>query len=176
MAYIKKSTVICVIFLALYNMCLTVEAFNRCYGQYYCTSSFFKYCCKRKSSSGNICRSDCVGQPCDSDSDCAREECCDSDKDECKPKGECDATPGWLIAVIVISVCTGLIITVVVVVCRCCCAASRRRPAHAGVIMTQPATTGSTVLANQQENHVQEAQVMHFHNPVPPYPNQHPAY
>ena len=175
MAFIRKSSVFCVVFLSLYVF-TQVKAFNQCINDYQCTG-FGQYCCDRKYPEDNVCRSNCIDETCILDSDCAPGECCDSD-DKCK--SDCNVfkgLAGWIVAIIIISVIVTVVIPIAVVVfCCCCAAASARRPAHGGVVVTQPATTGTTVLATQQQQQLypaQQGQPMYFQNPQP-YPNQPP--
>ncbi|CAB3996408.1 Hypothetical predicted protein [Paramuricea clavata] len=177
MTYIKKGTVICVIFLVLWGVSSLVEAYDRCYSRSRCTSRYrsYKYCCKSKSSSYNTCRDSCVGSSCNSDTDCAAGECCDSSTDKCKT-GHCNVSDGWIIAGIVIGVAVVAAVPSGIVFCCCRAARASRRPAHGGaVVMAQPATTGTTVLQTQQQNPVKQGQPMQFQNPQP-YPNQPPPY
>ena len=77
MACIKKNTVL---FLALYAVFCHVEAFNQCDSDSDCSWWSRPYCCERKYPEDSVCRSSCVGESCDYDSDCAPgESCCDSD-------------------------------------------------------------------------------------------------
>ena len=202
MAFIRKITVFCVIFLTLH---LSIQVFGRC--NYDSDCGFLQYCCERKFPQDNICLSDCIGESCILHSDCAPgESCCDAtDKCDttcvgkscssnydcatgecCDSDGECSlgdcGLAGWIVAVIVISILIIVVIPIGVVVFCCCCvagaAASARRPAHGGVLVTQPATTGTTVLATQQQQQLypaQQGQPMYFQNPQP-YPNQPPPY
>ena len=127
--------------------------------------------------SDDRCATTCIGKSCTFDNDCATGECCDSDG-KCKTDN-CDLLAGWIIAVIVIGIIVVVVIPLAVFVfCRFCDAggaASWRRPARGGVIVTQPATTGTTVVATQQQHPVQQGQPMYFQNPQP-YPNQPPPY
>ena len=175
MAFIRKSSVFCVVFLSLYVF-TQVKAFNQCTYDFQCTG-FGQYCCDRKFPENNVCRSNCIDETCILDSDCAPGECCDSD-DKCK--SDCnEGLAGWIVGVIVISVMVTVVIPIAFVVfCCCCAAASARRPAHGGVVVTQPATTGTTVLATQQQQQLypaQQGQPMYFQNHQP-YPNQPPPY
>ncbi len=80
MARIRKTTVFCVIFLALYATFSQVEASNECYSDYDCSG--LQYCCDRKYED-NVCRYSCVSESCRRDSNCAPgESCCYSD-DKC---------------------------------------------------------------------------------------------
>ena len=204
MASIRKTTVFCITFLALYIL-TDVKAFSECYSQKDC--GYGQYCCERRYPESNVCRSDCIGESCILNSDCAPgESCCDgTDKcaiscvgesctyngdcatgECCDSDGKCDSEcslAGWIVAVIVISIIVVVVIPIGVVVFCCCCAAgaaaSARRPAHGGVVVTQPTTTGTTVLATQQQQHqyapAQQGQPMYFQNSQP-YPNQPPPY
>ena len=178
MACIRKATVFCVLFLALYVF-IQVKA-NECTFDSQC---LFGYCCERKSPEDNICRSNCLDESCNFSSDCAPGECCDTD-DKCK--SDCnvlEGLAGWIVAVIVISIIVVVVIPIGVVVFCCCCAAgaaaSARRPAHGGVVVTQPVTTGNTtVIASQQQQQVypaQQGQPMYPQNPQP-YAGQPPPY
>ena len=177
MACIRKATVFCVLFLALYVF-IQVKARDQCSSDSGC--SFGRYCCDRKYPEYNICRSNCLDESCFLDSDCATGECCDTD-DKCK--SDCNVLKGlagWIVAVIVISIIVVVVIPIGVVVCCCCCAAaSARRPAHGGVVVTQPVTTGNTtVIASQQQQQVypaQQGQPMYPQNPQP-YAGQPPPY
>ena len=203
MACITKTTLFCVIFLALYVF-THVKAFT-CYSN---TCGYGQYCCNRRYPESDVCRSDCIGESCILDSDCgpgesccggtdkcaiscvgesctyngdcATGECCDSDD------GKCDSVcslAGWIVAVIVISIIVVVVIPIGVVVFCCCCAAgaasSWRRPAHGGVVVTQPVTTGNTtVIASQQQQQVypaQQGQPMYPQNPQS-YAGQPPPY
>ena len=200
MAFIRKTSVFCVIFLTL-RVYVQVKAFDQCTYDSQC--AFLKYCCKRRFLD-SICRFNCIGESCIQHSDCAPgESCCDAtDKcatscvgescsssydcatgECCDSDGECSSgvcgLAGWIVAVIVISVLVVIVIPAGVVVFCCCCAAgaaaSARRPAHGGVVVTQPATTGTIVLATQQQQQLYPAQPMYSQNPQP-YPNQPPPY
>ena len=173
MAWVRKTIVFCVIFLAVYAVFSEVEAYDECSYDYQCTSSFRKYCCKRKFPEDNVCRSNCIYESCILDSDCAPGECCDSD-DKCTT-GDCiRGLAGWIVAVIVISVIVVIAIPIAVVVFCCCCAAAAAsgRPARGGVVVTQPATTGVAVVSSQQQQQqqypAQPGQPMYYQ----PYPNQ----
>ncbi len=188
MACIRKTTVFCVIFLALNAVFSQVEAFDECTDDYQCSS--LKYCCDGRYYGDNVCQSSCIGRSCSVNSDCAPgESCCDAD-DKCATtcvgkyctydgdcaSGECcdsdyecktdcyviTGLAGWIVAVIVISVIVVIVIPIAIVVFCCCCAAgaaaSSRRPAHGGVIVAQPATTGTTVIASQQQQQLYPAQ------------------
>ncbi len=183
MACIKGTTVYWAIFLTLYGAVFSqVEAYNQCYSDSGCSGLFTQYCCERKYED-NVCRYSCVGQSCNFNSDCAPDECCDSD-DTCTT-ADCDVIKGlagWIVAVIVISIIVVIVIPIAVVVFCCCCAAgaaaSSRRPAHGGVIVAQPATTGTTVIASQQQQQLypaQQGQPMYFQNPQQ-YSNQPPPH
>ena len=180
MACIKKTTGFCVLFLALYAVFSQVEA-KECYSNSGCTGSIFtQYCCKRKYRS-NVCSSNCLGESCTFNTDCATGECCNSD-DKCATYCyaiEVEGLAGWIVAVIVISVIVVIVIPVAVVMFCCCCAAgaasASTHPAHGGVVVTQPTTTGTTVFATQQQFAAQQGQPMYFQNPQP-YPNQPPPY
>ena len=165
MACIRMSTVI---LLAFFCFCTTLSQVKGCRSDSECSSS--KHCCKKNSFFGGDCHYSCVGRSCDSDSDCAPDECCDSVTDKCKTS-DCDHIAGWIVAVIVISIIVVIVIPIVVVIFCCCCAAgaaaASRRPVHGGVIVAAPAAT--TVVATNQ------AQQMQFQNPQP-YPNQPPPY
>jgi hypothetical protein len=175
MACIKKTTVFCVLFLALYVVFPQVEA-NECSFDFQCSGS--KVCCDRTYPEDNVCRYSCSGLSCILDSDCATDEsCCDSD-DKCAT--DCYVSlAGWIVAVIVISVIVVIVIPIAVVVfCCCCAAAASTRRAHGGVVVTRPTTTGTTVIATQQQQQqfaAQQGQPMYFQNPQP-YPNQPPPY
>ena len=77
MACIKKNTVFCILFLALYAVFCRVEALDQCYYDSGC--SYLQHCCERKFPEDNVCRFSCIGESCAYDSDCAPSECCDSD-------------------------------------------------------------------------------------------------
>ena len=191
MACIKKTTVFCVTFLAVYTVFSKVEAYNQCNYDSDCTSSFqTEYCCDRKYPEDNVCRSNCIDESCILDSDCAPGECCDSDN-KCTT-GDCsikiDGIAGWIVAVIVISVIVVIVIPIAVVVFCCCCAAAAAsgRPARGGVVVTQPATTGVAVVSSQQQQQqqypAQQGQPMYYqphpNQAYPPqaYPSQPPPY
>ncbi len=174
MAYIKKTTAFCVVFLALYAVFNNVEA-NECSYDYSCYG--LQYCCDRKYPESNVCRHSCIGQSCIIDSDCAPGECCDSD-DKCRSEGNCDleGLAGWIVAIIVISIIVVIVIPIAVGIFCCCCAASAsRRQAHAGVIVTQPIVTGTTV-----QYPTQQGQPMYYqpspqaYQPPPPQLYQPP--
>ena len=182
MACIRKTTVFCVLFLALYAVFSQVEA-KVCNSNSDCTSDYdyiTKYCCKSgKYSIYGECRSFCLGQYCTADDDCATGECCNSD-DECATSCYViEGLAGWIVAVIIISVIVVIVIPIAVVVfCCCCAAAASTRRAHGGIVVTQPTTTGTTVVATQQQQQqfaTQQGQPMYFQNPQP-YPNQPPPY
>ena len=125
MARVKRSTVILVAFFSFYTTLSEVKAFW-CRYDSDCTRSYSssKYCCHRSSSYyANVCSSSCVGYSCDSDSDCAPHECCET-------------LAGWIIAVIVISIVVVVVIPIAVVIFCCCCAT--KRPAQGGVIVAAP--------------------------------------
>ena len=184
MAYLRLRPLICVVFFSIYCLLSQVKAFNECSYDSGCYSYIPKakrYCCRRKFPQFNICKSNCLGETCilDSDcaddehccnekcrttcigescvwdSDCATGECCDPDDKKCTT-GDCDAIKGlagWIVAVIVISVIVVVVIPIAVAIfCCCCAAAASTRRAHGGVIVTQPATTGTTVVGTQQQN------------------------
>ena len=177
----RKTTVFCVLLLALCNVLTYVETYNECYSDIYC--GYSRFCCKRRYPEYNVCRYSCIGQSCDYDDDCATgETCCDSDG-KCK-SGDCDVNDvikglaGWVVAIIVISIIVGLVIPVAVLICRCCCAA---RAARGGVTVAQvqPVTTGTIVLANQQHQRYpnQQGQAMYVQNFQPdPYQLPGTAY
>ena len=77
MACIKKNTVFCILFLALYAVFCPVEALDKsCTSQSECAA---KECCN----SNNTCAATCVGKSCSIDNDCAvghDESCCESDR------------------------------------------------------------------------------------------------
>lgn len=186
MVNIKKTTVLCVLFLAVYCVFSEVEAKDECQDDDDCDKSslFKKYCCKRKYPNDSVCMINCIFESCNVDTDCAPGECCDSD-DHCRSFCDHDVVEGlagWIVAVIVISIIVVIVILVAVVIfCCCCAAAASRRPAHGGVIVTaQPATTtGATaVLTTQNQQHYPAGgaaitQPMYFHN-FQPYSNQPP--
>ena len=74
MVYIRKTTVFCVTFLVLDNVC-RMNCFNEpCKRQSDCSPG--KYCC----GGSDTCRLHCLRLPCASDSDCSSDECCNSGK------------------------------------------------------------------------------------------------
>ena len=178
MANIKKNTVCCVIFLAIFVIFSQVEAVNECYSDSGCSRKLFRpYCCEKKSIfEDNVCRSECVGLSCDKNSDCAPNECCGSD-DKCR-KGHClDGLAGWIVAVIVISVIVVIVIPIAVIVfCCCCAAAASTRPARRGVVIAQPGTTGATVVLTQQQQQQQQYPTQQGQPMHQPYPDQPPSY
>jgi hypothetical protein len=179
MACIKKTTVFCVLFLAVYAVSFQAEGL--CSIDSDCSSIFVQpYCCERKYQS-NVCKFNCLGESCTFSTDCAPDECCNSD-DECAT--DCSIVikglAGWIVAVIVISVIVVIVIPIAVVVfCCCCAAAASTSRAHGGVVVTQPTTTGTTVVAtHQQQQHfaAQQGQPMYFQNQPPPYQPQGTVY
>ena len=83
---------------------------------------------------------------------------------------------GWIVAIIVISIIVVIVIPIAVGIFCCCCAASAsRRQAHAGVIVTQPIVTGTTV-----QYPTQQGQPMYYqpspqaYQPPPPQLYQPP--
>lgn len=158
------------------NICTTLGCGtpNECPSKYDCP--YGKYCCKKWHTyyQSSVCRSSCIGQSCDSDSDCGRpNECCDSSKYcttyNCLNSDDvAKALASWVIGVIVVGVLVVVVIPIAIVVCCCCGAASAsRRPAQRGVILSQQ-NTASTVdvpLQTYQNNPAQ------FQSPSlpPPY-------
>ena len=161
MVRIKMSTVILVVFLSFYTALSQVKAV--CSDHSHC--SYATHCCKRSYSSYGFCLPSCVGYSCNSDSDCAPDECCDSVKDTCTLSDCHDVKilAGWIIAVIVIGTIILVVIPIAILVFCCCCDASRR-PAHIGVIVAPLAAT--TVVPTNQGQPV----------PFQPYPCQPPPY
>ncbi len=53
MACIKKNTVFCILFLALYAVFCRVEALDQCYYDSGC--SYLQHCCERKFPEDNVC-------------------------------------------------------------------------------------------------------------------------
>ena len=177
MACLKKITLFCVLFPVLYVVFSQVAANTECFFDSQCFG-YQNYCCNRKYLEDNVCRSNCIGESCIVDSDCAPGECCNSD-DKCAT--DCDVVieglAAWVIAVIVIGVIVVIVMPIAVVVfCCCCAAAASTRSAHGGVIVSQPATTGTTFFSTTQQYPTHQGQpIMYFQNP-PPYPNQPPQY
>ena len=79
MACIRKTTVFCIVFLALYAVFSQIEAVDECFSHSDCTSYYLPYCCDRKFYEDNLCKYSCVGESCSIDSDCAPSESCCSD-------------------------------------------------------------------------------------------------
>jgi hypothetical protein len=71
---LKKTACFCVIYLALFSQ---VEA-TKCLGGFYCSDGL-QHCCFKS----NVCRSNCIGEPCTSSGQCAHGEYC------CGPNGTC---------------------------------------------------------------------------------------
>ena len=174
MAYLNKTTVFYVLFLALYTRLSQVDA-SECYFDADCP--YLQYCCQRNTPDNYVCRFSCIGESCTVDSNCADGECCDADV-TCKKRGYCDfnkGLPGTIVAIIVISVVVVIAIPIAVILYCCFCAASAsRRRGHGGVIVTQPATTGTTFHLNQQQQYpTQQGQPMYYQiGHIPPYPPQ----
>ena len=201
MASIRKNAVVCVLFLTLY---VFVQA-KACISDSECRHGYAQYCCERRYPEDNVCRSNCIGESCIFDTDCATEESCCGGSNKCNTScvgkscsydGDCAteetccgykcksgscSLAGWIVAVIVISVLVVIVLPIGVVVFCCFCAAgaasSWRRPGQ--VIITQPATTGTTALATQQQQllypSAQQGQPMYFQN-AQPCPNEPPPY
>ena len=182
MTCIRKTTVFCVLLLALCNVPTYVETYNKCYSNYNFYCRYRQFCCKRRNPENNVyyvCRENCIGESCDHNNDCATgETCCDSDGKCIRKSGDCDVNhaikglAGWIVAIIVISIIVGVVIPVAVLIYRCCCAA---RAARGGVTVAQvqPVTTGTIFLANQQHqpHPNQQGQAMYVQN-FQPDPNQ----
>ena len=94
----------------------------------------------------------------------------------CK-SSDCDVTKGlagWIVAVIIISIIVVIVIPVAVVVYYCCCtvraAASAIHPVQS-IIVSQPATTGAIVPANQHQPYIVQGPPMYTYYSQP-HPNQ----
>ncbi|XP_046846744.1 cysteine and tyrosine-rich protein 1-like [Xenia sp. Carnegie-2017] len=98
------------------------------------------------------CSSSCVGKLCISNSHCASGECCDI---HFKCISDCGNIAGWIIVVIVISIIMVIAILVGITIL-CCCATktSSTRSVQTGMIVTEPTTEGTTVIANNQQQHL----------------------
>ena len=81
MASIWKSAVVCVLFLTLY---VFVQA-KACTRDYECRYGYEyeQYYCERRYPEDNVCRSNCIGESCIVDSDCATGESCCGGPDKC---------------------------------------------------------------------------------------------
>ena len=155
MAYIRKRTVTSALLLAVVVVFSQVEVADGCSDDsdcysYYYSSSYTRYCCKRKYFS-NLCRSSCVGLSCNSDDGCAPDECCDGTTQVCKTSG-CDTLgkSDWVIPVIITaaSVFSAAIVGLFVYAL---CRRATRGSARAGVVVRLPAAAGTTITANQQQ-------------------------
>ena len=80
MAFVRKTSVFCVIFLTL-HVFIQVKAFGPCIYDSQC--GLLKYCCDRRYPENNICRSNCIGESCILNSDCAPGESCCNATDKC---------------------------------------------------------------------------------------------
>ena len=162
-----------VLVIVLLDIARIEVAANQCFSDSDCRRrySISKYCCQNRSSyfSGNrICRSNCVGYSCRSNSDCASGECCLNNEcsSGCKLSGA--AVAGIVIGVIIaiaipISIC---------VCCCCCCAAASRQPVNRGVVLSQPGGGGMTVVSNSQNTQNMEVGSSY---PIASYPSA-PGY
>ena len=139
-------------------------AARQCFSDSECRrrSSTSKYCCQNRSSyfSGNrICRSNCVGYSCRSNSDCASGECCN--KNAC---GSVCKLSGGAVAAIIIGAIIAIATPIsICVCCRYCCSEW---------FLAQPGGAGMTVVSNSQYTQNMEAGSSY---PVASYPSA-PGY
>ena len=142
-----------ILFIALFAV-LYQEIRADCYGNYECSGT--DVCCKPNNLNSH-CGTDCIGETCVVHSDCGgySEFCCNK---KCQ-EGICDFTgfPGWVIAIIVLSVLGGVGTIVGVVLCFYCAYRRSRLP---GVILTTvPVTQPTTVVAGSSQVNYPQGQV-----------------
>ena len=177
MAYIRKETVTCAVLLTIVVFLSQVGitcAFNSCYAHDDCTSYYGKkrYCCKKYY---NACSYSCVGDSCNSDDDCAPDECCDATKETCRKTSKCDSLneAKWVIPVIIAASVVGalLLFSFVFSLCR----RLTRGSARAGAVVRQQAALGTTVIAasEQQQAYLgQQNLAMYPQSQQQQYPDQ----
>ena len=130
---------------------------DECNNNSHCNSSIYRYCCKKRNNTEQkTCETDCLGESCAVDSDCAPNEHCGKDN-ECRSNWS-ESSEGlapWLTAVIVVGVIIILAIPVPIVLCCCCCgaAAASRRNAKVVVPEIQPGVSEATNVSAPQSIH-----------------------
>ena len=80
MASIRKTISFYIIFFAFCAVCFQVQSLrNECFDDTGCP--VFQFCCERNLTENSVCRSNCIGQSCHLNSDCAPgESCCHDNK------------------------------------------------------------------------------------------------
>jgi hypothetical protein len=140
------SVTIKVILFMVFFLVLCEEAKGSdCYSNFGCYGS--NVCCK-PNDLNYVCRANCIGKSCVSNSDCggANEYCCDY---ECQ-EGLC-VLAGWIIAIIVLSVLGGIGTILGVVLCFYC---AHRRRSPGVILTTQPAVTMPVTTVVAGSSHV----------------------
>lgn len=118
---------------------IKVSARNECYSDHHC--SYGTVCCERKYPEHHVCKYKCLDESCLLNSDCGPGEyccwnyVCKESSTTCKNVEKDQGLPGWLIAVIVISILICISVLVSIFCCLCAASATRNR-GQAGTIVS----------------------------------------